>query len=90
MAEQLFDYENTNRKGCKSKYPWDEWFSSGTTWKITEGEDFHCNIVSMHVQIRREAGKQNKAVSVFKHGENQIVIVNKQPVKNTKSKRRSK
>lgn len=86
MAEQLTNYTNLNRLGRGTKYPWDKWFEKGTTWKISQGKDFDCTVPSMHVQIRREALKQGKNVSVFKHGETEIVIVNKKP----KRKRRTK
>lgn len=92
MAEQLHEYVNENRIGTKPKYPWDEWFAPKTIWKLTKGEDFECSVRSMHVQIRRRAGEEGLSVSVHKHGENQLVIVNNEPkTKNTtKRNRKSK
>lgn len=91
MAEQLFNYENPNQRGSKPKYPWDEWFAKGTTWKLTKGEDFDCSVRSMHVQIRRRAGEEGLSVSVHKHGNEALVLVNKdEPTKNTTKSRRSK
>lgn len=91
MAEQLFEYVNENRLGTKPKYPWHEWFAEETIWKLTKGEDFDCSVRSMHVQIRRKAGEEGLSVSVHKHGEDQLVIVNNPPkTKNTTKSRKSK
>jgi hypothetical protein len=56
MAEILDDYE-FGKVGRNDGYPYDEWFD-GQVWKLYQGVDFDCGLVSMRVNLYNAARKR--------------------------------
>lgn len=46
------------------RYPWEKWFASRRTVRLTRGIDFDCLPHGMAQQIRNEAKHRNKNVSI--------------------------
>ena len=56
------------------KYPWNEWFSK-ETFEVVQGEHFTCKIRGMVQQIRNNAAKLKRSVSILQSEDSLIVIV---------------
>jgi len=56
MAEILDDHE-FGKRGRSDAYPYDEWFD-GQVWKLYQGVDFDCGVISMRVNLYN-AAKRN-------------------------------
>jgi hypothetical protein len=74
MAEPV-DGSNLFKHGRPVKYPWDEWFD-GQSWKLTQGEDFHCTVDGMDSTIRAHAKRHGFEVRVKRSGKNVWLQVN--------------
>lgn len=60
-------------------YPWEVWFSRGN-FKLLPKRDYHCMPHSMGVQIRGEAKRRRKRVSI-EIGTDGIITVTQNPRK---------
>jgi len=80
MAEKVRNFDPPQRAGAPEKYPWDEWLTPKSQWRIQQGEDFHCGPKSMCNRIRVQAKKRKQKVSVYHEPDNDpysLVIVNR-------------
>jgi len=74
VAKVLKKYEPSKRPGPEAKYPWNDWFD-GQIWQITQEEDFpDSTVASMEDLIRKTAKQYGYTVSVFKEGDDTLVI----------------
>lgn len=74
MATKLKSYTpKPNTGGRKPKYPWDKWFD-GSPWRLRKGKDFDCTVSTMDDLARKAAAKRGHKVSVWKEGEEAVVI----------------
>ena len=56
MAEILDDHE-FGKVGRNDAYPYDEWFD-GQVWKLYQGVDFDCTVISMRVNLYNAAKRR--------------------------------
>ena len=56
MAEILEDHE-FGKVGRGDGYPYDQWFD-GQVWKLYQGVDFNCNLISMRENLNNAARKR--------------------------------
>tara|TARA_B100000953_G_C17930994_1_gene393878 strand:- start:288 stop:521 length:234 start_codon:yes stop_codon:yes gene_type:complete len=56
MAEILEDYE-FRKAGRRDSYPYEEWFD-GQVWKLYQGVDFDCSVISMRVNLYNAAKRK--------------------------------
>ena len=88
VGESLPSYDSRTRPGPRYLYPWDTWLDGKSNWRITKGKQFRCARRSMIVIVRRMAAKRGVSISLYREGEDSLVIVNQGA--NSRAKTRQK
>lgn len=71
MTEEEARTELAQRTDAPTKYPWAEW-TSGSWWKITQGEDYNVSTDNMWRTLTLHAQRHSMTVQAHRRGESLI------------------
>lgn len=64
------------KRGRPPQYDWDRWLDGRSRVTLRQGKHFVCSITSMQIQVRAEARRRGKKVSVQKKSETSFDVIN--------------